>query len=413
MQNGTLNLPRGTALYVGALIGPGVLLVPSLAAQAAGPAAILAWVGLLLLSLPLAVTFATLGVRHPVAGGVAAYVEEGFGAHAAAVTGVVFLTGVVLGGPAVALVGGFYVADLTGGGDAVAVTTGLAMFAVVLAMNAFGLRVSSGVQFALTSALVAVILVAIATVLPDRAGTGWEPFAPQGWWAVGTAASILAWLFFGWEAMAQMAGEFRDPRRDLPRAVGLAYLIIGVLYVGLAVASITVVTGASRVPLADLLEVGLGSAGRDATATLAVLLTMGTMNVYTGGAARMAASLAQQGALPAWLGAGDERSIPRRPLIVLSATASALLGLLAAGVVDPEGLVRATSACFVVVYVLALGSATRILEDRARVIAAIALVLVSVVTVFSGPFLLVPLIAAAVTVTTRSARRRVSATACR
>jgi amino acid efflux transporter len=67
---------RGAAFYVGALVGPGVLVVPSLAAQAAGPASVLAWGGPLVLSVALAATFALLGTRHPVVGGVAAYVQE-------------------------------------------------------------------------------------------------------------------------------------------------------------------------------------------------------------------------------------------------------------------------------------------------------------------------------------------------
>src|ERR1041385_2694246 len=143
-EGGTLGVTRGAALYVGALIRPGLLLVPALAAQAAGPASIVAWGTLLVLSAPLAITFAALGVEHPVAGGVAAYVRAGFGDNAAAVTGAWFMTAVILGGPAVSLIGGYYVADLTGSGTSVAVGVGLAMFAVVLAANAFGLRVSSG-----------------------------------------------------------------------------------------------------------------------------------------------------------------------------------------------------------------------------------------------------------------------------
>src|SRR5262245_44883664 len=323
---------RGAALYVGALIGPGVLLVPALAAEAAGPASIVAWAALLALSAPLAVTFAALGVRHPVAGGVAAYVRAGFGEAAAAVTGAWFMTAIIIGGPAVSLIGGYYVADLTGSGMSVAVSVGLLMFGVVLAANAFGLRVSSGFQLVLSAVLVVVIATAVGVALPSRAGDNWTPFAPHGWWAIGDAASILIWLFIGWEAMAQLAGEFRRPERDLPRAMALAFGVVSLLYVGLAVATIAVTGGgSSKVPLADLVAVGFGRAGRDATAVLAVALTMGTMNVYMGGSAKLAAALAQEGALPRWLAGDAERSIPRRPLIVLAITGSLLLLALGAG----------------------------------------------------------------------------------
>ncbi|MBW8837799.1 MAG: amino acid permease, partial [Burkholderia sp.] len=108
-----LTVPRGAALYVGALVGPGLLLVPALAAHAAGPASIVAWAGLLVLSAPLALTFAALGAQRPVAAGVSAYVRDGLGDTAAALTGVWFLAAGVFGGPAVALIGGYYVADLT------------------------------------------------------------------------------------------------------------------------------------------------------------------------------------------------------------------------------------------------------------------------------------------------------------
>ena len=114
-------------------------------------------------------------------------------------------------------------------------------------------------------------------------------------------------------------------------------------------------------PLADLIEVGFGRAGRDATAVLAVALTMGTMNVYMGGSARLAAALAREGALPGWLGGDAQRSVPRRPLVVLGLLGSVLLVALA---------------------------------GRLRVAAAVALALVTVVAVFSSVFLLVPLAAA-------------------
>src|ERR1043166_1842558 len=182
---GSHGVLRGAALYVGALIGPCILLVPALAAQAAGAASILAWAALAVLSAPLAVTFAALGVRRPVAGGVSAYVREGFGETAAALTGVWFLAAGVFGGPAVALIGGYYVADLTGAGTGVAVAVAFATYAAVFGATAFGLRLSSGFQLVLSAILVGVVGVAVATALPTRATEHWLPFAPHGWWSVG------------------------------------------------------------------------------------------------------------------------------------------------------------------------------------------------------------------------------------
>jgi amino acid efflux transporter len=402
VEHRTLGPLRGSALYVGALIGPGLLLVPALAVQAAGAASIVAWAALLVLSAPLAITFAALGVRHPVAGGVSAYVRAGLGDGAAAVTGGWFLAAVVLGAPAVSLIGGYYVADLTGSGTVVAAAVGLAMFATVLTANAFGLRVSSGVQLALSSILIVVMAVAIAVALPVHGGDNWTPFAPHGWWAVGTAANILVWLFVGWEAVAQLAGDFRRPEVDLPKAMALAFGVVTVVYIGLAVATIGVTAGTdSRVPLADLISVGFGGVGRHATAVLAVALTMGTMNVYLGGAAKLAAAMAADGVLPRWLAAGAQRTVPLRPLAVIAAGGVMLLAGLVAGLSSTEDLVRATSALFIAVYVLAIVSAVRILEGRVRVAAIVALALVVALAVFSAAYLVVPAVAAAVSLSLR------------
>jgi amino acid efflux transporter len=392
----SLGVLRGAALYIGALIGPGLLLVPALAVQAAGAASIVAWGSLLVLSAPLAITFAALGVRHPVAGGVSTYVREGVGADAAAVTGGWFLAAVCLGAPAVSLIGGYYVADLVGGGTPVATSVGLAMFAAVTAANVLGLRISSGFQLALSAILVAVVAVATAVALPSHAGDHWSPFAPHGWWAVGTAANILVWLFIGWEAVAQLAGDFRRPEIDLPRAMALAFGLVTVLYGALAVATIGVTSGtSSKVPLADLISVGFGRAGRDATAVLAVALTMGTMNVYLGGASKLAASLAIEGALPRWFAGDTHLSVPRRPIVAFAVSEVVLLAALVAGWTSTSDLVRATSACFIAVYVLAIFSALRILDGRSRAAAAFALASVLVLAVFSTWFLVIPLVTAA------------------
>src|SRR5207245_2660009 len=167
--------------------------------------------------------------------------------------------------------------------------------------------------------------------------------------------------------------DFRRPEIDLPRAIALAFALVTALYVGLAVATIGVTSGtSSKVPLADLISVGFGRAGRDATAVLAVALTMGTMNVYLGGASKLAASLALEGALPRWLAGDSHLSVPRRPLVLFAVAEVVLLGALVAGFSSTSDLVRATSACFIAVYVLAILSALRILAGRVRALAGVA-----------------------------------------
>jgi amino acid efflux transporter len=195
---------RAVALYVGALLGPGLLFIPALAEQTAGLASIVAWIGLLLLPTPLAITFGALGIRY---GGVSGYARAAFGERASRVTGVWFLTAVVLGAPAVALIGGYYVADLVGGGSQVAAA--LTMYVVVLAANAAGLRWSSGAQMILSFAPVALVmnmfeeaaernralgirggLVLLVEAISQAPRSGWAPrgrswcwlHPPRCWW---------------------------------------------------------------------------------------------------------------------------------------------------------------------------------------------------------------------------------------
>jgi amino acid efflux transporter len=385
-----LSTRTAIALYVGAVLGPGVLILPALAAEAAGPASVLAWMALLALSAPLAITFAALGVRQPEAGGTAAYARAAFGPRTGGVTGWWFLAGVVLGAPAVALIGGFYVAELVDAGREGAVAAAAGMMAAVMAANAVGLRTSARLQLGLAGLLAALLLVAVVSALPESRAEHWAPFAPHGWAAIGTAASLLMLSFIGWEAVSHLAGELRDPARQLPRAIFAALGVVVVLYLGLAVATVGVLgtSTPSDVPLADLMAAGLGPTGRTATAALAVLLTMGTMNAYVAAAIKLAGALAEEGSAPAAL------ARPGRALALFAVVAALLLAPLGADLLSLEGLVQACSAAFVAVYVTATAAGVRLLAGAARVSAGVALAAVVVVLAFFGPYLLVPALVA-------------------
>lgn len=108
-------------------------------------------------------------------------------------------------------------------------------------------------------------------------------------------------------------------------------------------------------------------------------------------------------------GGDAERSVPRRPLAVISPVVIVILAGLAAGVGSTDDLVRATSALFIAVYVLALASAARILDGPVRAAAIVSLVATCVLGVFSAWFLVVPLVAALLSLALRRQLRPRSA----
>jgi amino acid efflux transporter len=398
---GRLSLGQGTALYVGAVLATGVIALPALAADVAGPASLVAWLGLAVLSAPLAATFAALGARYPDSGGVATYARLAFGGRAAAVVGWCFFLSIPAGGPAAAMWAGGYVEAALGGGDGTVFATMLALMVVVPATNAFGVRVTGRVQLALAGLLTVFLLAAVLLSLPHADLGNLRPFAPHGWLAIGPAAALLVWSFVGWEAVTYLTAEFRRPARDIPRATAAAVIVVGLLYLSVAFATITVLgpgAGETDAPLGDLLAIGLGGSARVLAAAAALLLTLGAMNAYYAGAAKLGAALARDGALPAWLTYGSSAGeIPRRSLAVLSVLGMTTALVVTAAGIGPQPLVLLTTGLFVTVYAVGVAAAVRLLprHSKARAAALVAQVAVIVLLLMTGPYLVWPLVVAA------------------
>ncbi|TXS53967.1 amino acid permease [Streptomyces sp. uw30] len=394
---GRLTAVQGTAMYVGAVLGTGVIALPALAAEAAGPASLFAWLALVLLSAPLAATFAALGARHPDAGGVSHYARLAFGDRTAAVVGWCFYLAVPPGASAASLFGGAYVSAALGGGRTTTTVTAVGLMIVVTASNAVGVRVTGRFQFALAGLLVALLLVAVALSLPHASADNLRPFAPHGWTAIAPAAALLVWSFAGWEAITHLAGEFRTPSRDLPRATTAAVVIVGVLYLAVAFAVIAVLgpdAARAEAPLGELMAQGIGGNARLLAAVAALLLTLGAMNAYFAGAAKLGAALGRDGALPAWLTRGSTAGeVPRRSLSVVSSLALLSLGAVTLADVGARPLVLLTTGSFVTVYAVGVAAALRLLPKRgkARAAAIVALVAVVIMLLMSGRYLLWPL----------------------
>lgn len=392
-----LGLGQGTAMYMGAVLGPGVLALPALAAQAAGPASVLAWVGLLALSIPVALSFAALGAQYPDGGGVASFVARAFGHRASAPVGWWFyLGGVPVGVLGGALVGGQYVAYALGLGAGAAMTIALVLLLAAFLANYAGLHVSGRMQLVLVGLLVALLTAAVLLAAPHATVDNFTPFAPHGWAAIGHASTVLFYAFSGWEAASHLSGEFADPRRHLRKVTVLTLTVVGVLYLGLALTTTGVLGGAgatSQVPLMLLLEQGIGPAARVVTAVAAVLLTFGAINAYIAGGARLGAALGRDGALPAWFDTGTAAGdVPRRSLSVLAGLVGAIAAATIVYSIELDALMRLTSVCLAAVTVAGMAAAIRLLpRGHLRIWAVVALGFTLVVLAFCGVLLVVPI----------------------
>jgi len=360
---GRLDVPQGAALTIGAVLGTGVISLPALAVLEAGPASLLAWVALLLLSVPLATTFAALGARHPDGGGVSTYARRAFGSRAASLVGWSFYFAIPVGAPTAAGFAGAYVADAAGGGRATQLWATGAIIVLVAAMNWFGLRVSGRAQLAIAFVLGTLLLAATLVSLPHADLGNLTPFAPHGWLAVGSAAGLLVWAFAGWEAVTSLSAEYANPARDITRATAIAIGVIAVLYLGIAFATVAVLgSEPGAAPLSDLLVLGFGEWARPVTTVVAVLLSVGAINAYFAGGARLGAALARDGSLPVWLARGSTAGeVPRRALAVITLGGLTSLTVLTVGDLSLNAPLLMTTGAFTLVYVVGTASGLKLL----------------------------------------------------
>lgn len=417
MTHGNLGVPQGAALTLGAVLGTGVISLPALAMHEAGPASLVAWLVLVTLSVPLATTFAALGARHPDGGGVSTYVRRAFGAQSATVIGWCFYFAIPLGAPAAAGFAGAYVADSVGGGRDTQLLTAGVLIAVVAVMNWFGVRVSGRVQLVIAAALAGLLLVATLVSLPHASSANLTPFAPHGWTAVGSAAALLIWAFAGWEVVTSLSGDYRDPARDIPRATAIALVVMAVLYLGIAFATVAVLgAGTGKAPLSDLLVLGFGEPARGVTTVVAVLLSLGAMNAYFAGSARLGAALGRDGSLPVWFARGSTAGeVPRRSLVVVTIGSLGTLVVVALVDVPLEETMMLVTGAFTIVYLVGTAAAMKLLPRGTWVWrgAVVAFVATLGLLAFSGQYLLPQLVVAvgALAWTARQGRRPAGASA--
>ncbi|BCG59428.1 APC family permease [Paenibacillus sp. URB8-2] len=362
-----IGMPQAIALYIGAVLGSGVLIVPGLAAEMAGPASLLSWGFMTLLILPMALSMGLLSAKFPNAGGVSHFVSLAFGERAGTLVGWFFLMSVPIGAPVAALTGAGYMSAAMGWGEPARIALAAAILVTGLGMNWVGMQLAGKVQIAVVLAIVAVLVFAFSAALPRMDSTAFTPFVPHGWMNVGKATAILFWCFIGWEAVSHLSEEFKDPQRAAVKGVTISAIVVGALYflTALAVVGTESYLKGSSSSLVWMISRPLGQWGGLIAGLTGLFICTATIIAYAGAASRVAYSMARQGHAPRWMGRMSSRfHTPIGALAFLLLCFTTVMTLYGSGLVSLTTLITFPNATFILTYIGGCAAGIRLLKGN-------------------------------------------------
>jgi amino acid transporter len=347
---------------LGSIIGSGWLLGALNAAEVAGPASIISWVLAAAMLTVLALIYAELGGTYPVAGGTGRFPYfshgplAGFTAgwtswlQAVAIAPIEILAAITYVNSIKKVHENFAMLHADGAKAGLLNERGLVVATILMvlftAMNLAGAKFMSESNSLVVIWKTAVPVLAIVVVASlsfhvgnFHAGGGFAPFGIHGIFAALPAGVVFA--LQGFEQCVQLAGEAKNPKRDLSRALITAMAIGATLYTLLQVAFIA---GLSPGNVANGWKSPLGGDPSDYGAwyTLAlavgagwlatvliidsVVSPAGTGIVYVGTTARLSYALGEEDELPGILTRVDKRGTPVWSILLAAVVGEACFG---------------------------------------------------------------------------------------
>ena len=314
-----LRLSHAGAVVVGTIIGSGIFLVPKEMMQAVGSARLvyLAWMVGGILSFFGALTYAELGAMKPQAGGEYVYVRDAYGplpgflyawtwfliakpaSIATVTTGIVRILGTFS-------IFAFFSQPCFSGPLTITYGQIVAIGAAILVswLNYLGVRKAGEFQFFFTLLKVAIILGIVAVGFSYQGGS-WSNFATEFAGAKGGVAGFFAalvaalWAYDGWNDLNMVAGEIRNPQRNVPLALIWGVATVGLLYV-LVNAAVQYALPASAVaasdrPASDAVALVFGRTGAGLVSAAMAVSMLVTLNGTIMSGARVPFAMARDG----------------------------------------------------------------------------------------------------------------------
>jgi amino acid efflux transporter len=388
-----LTLKDGIALGIGSVMGSGVLFLPSLTYLTAGKDVLLSWIIATLFCVPLTMIFSELVGAVPNESGLDGFVELGLGRNVAAAVPVILLGTVCIGMPSAALIAGDYVSKYLGTGSQVSIVVALILIGIAIVANCLGAKTSSVFQ-KIVAGLFFILGGSLFFITVPQASAGYSQLVPEWKISPTLAGVVLAfWAFAGFENMTFLAGEFKNPRRDITVSIIVSVAACGALYLLLTANYASIIGLANVDPTTGLAQLAVASNIPRLSALLVTVLALGAvlinLTAWCWGISRLVFSSSGKGFLPSFLNKLDARAIPLRSLVFLLFVFCCVALLLGTHREFFSLGLRAVSSNFVMLYLLATVSYVKCARSRWKKAVGVSLSIALLVALWSSGLILI------------------------
>jgi len=333
-----LGLFDATMVVVGAIVGAGIFINPSIVASrlASGGEVLAAWLAGGAIALAGAFAYAELGAVLPRVGGQYVYLRQAWHPLVGFLYGWALLTTIETGAiAAVSIIFAEYTLRLVGRPGVEPTSLAVAAIVVVSVVNYLGVKPGSRLLnlFVVLKVTAIGVLIVAAFVLPAAAPAAVETAARERAWlpiAFGSALVPILFAYGGWQNLNYVAEEIRDPQRNLPRSLLLGTGLVVLVYVLVNVAYLRALgadgLAATMTPAADAAGQFLGAFGDRFVAAAIAVSTFGFLDLAVLAPTRVYYAMAADGLFPRGLARLHPRfQTPSLAIVIQSTWAVALL----------------------------------------------------------------------------------------
>ncbi len=306
-------------IAAGAMISSGLFILPGLAFQACGPAIILAYAIAALMMIPALFSKCELATAMPRSGGTYFFIERSMGMLAGLLAGLAAWFGLALKS-AFAMVGIGAFAHLVwseaAGSEWLVKAVAAGCCVVFILLNTFSVKTTGRSQIVLVAFLLGALGLFVAAGIPRvRQHPNFDNLMGAGFGSILATAGLVFISFGGLTKITSVAEEVRQPGKNLPRAMFLAFVVVSLLYV----AAVLVIVGTlpadkiatdrfvTLTPVSTAAESFMGRAGMLVMSAAAIIAFVTTGNGGLLAASRGPLAMSRDGLLPRVFGTVSRR----------------------------------------------------------------------------------------------------------